>query len=309
MKILLCLMVCILLLVANASAQESDSGSVLQSLVDAERAFARASEEKGTREAFLAFIADDGILFRPAAVNGKKWLLEHPLPPSQKRPLLAWQPSFADVASAGDMGYTFGPWEFKEDIKDQKPMAYGNFITVWKWQTDGSWKFAIDLGVSHAEPKDAITPWQFPANYKQNSWKPTKGDVEPARQALLNRDREFSSASSRQGPLKSFLAYSGAGVRLFRNNHFPFVGSEDVREAFSEKKQANERLTWQPIAGDVSSSGDLGYTHGIYIVSSGNDPQKISERGNYMRIWKKLDGVWKVMADVADPLPPETQKN
>src|SRR5687768_7313068 len=124
MKIVLCLMVCILLLVANSAAQKSDSGSVLQSLVDAERAFARASEEKGTREAFLAVIADDGILFRPAAVNGKKWLLDHPAPASPKRSSLSWQPRFADISAAGDMGYTTGPWEFREDIKDAKPVGY-----------------------------------------------------------------------------------------------------------------------------------------------------------------------------------------
>ena len=53
--------------------------SPLHSMVDTERAFAKASEEKGTSESFLMFIADDGILFRPTAVLGKKWLQENPL--------------------------------------------------------------------------------------------------------------------------------------------------------------------------------------------------------------------------------------
>src|ERR1044071_4411891 len=89
--------------------------SALQEMVKTEQAFSKMAEEKSTRDAFLAFIADDGLLFRPGAVNGKKWLLEHPAPPTENNPLLAWQPSFADMSASGDMGFTTGPWEFKAD--------------------------------------------------------------------------------------------------------------------------------------------------------------------------------------------------
>jgi len=50
--------------------------SALQDMVKTEQAFSKMAEEKNTRDAFLAFIADDGLLFRPGAVNGKKWMLE-----------------------------------------------------------------------------------------------------------------------------------------------------------------------------------------------------------------------------------------
>ena len=56
----------------------------LQDMVKTEQAFSKMAEEKTAREAFMAFIADDGLLFRPGAVNGKKWMIEHPVPPSDK---------------------------------------------------------------------------------------------------------------------------------------------------------------------------------------------------------------------------------
>ncbi|HSD47971.1 MAG TPA: hypothetical protein VLB87_15190, partial [Pyrinomonadaceae bacterium] len=102
----------------------------LLDMVQTEQAFSRMAAEKNTRDAFMAFIADDGLLFRPGAVNGKKWMQEHPVPPSDKHPLLAWQPSFAGMATAGDLGFTTGPWEFKEDVKDEKPAGYGHFVTL-----------------------------------------------------------------------------------------------------------------------------------------------------------------------------------
>jgi hypothetical protein len=57
----------------------------LQEMVKTEQAFSKMAEEKNTRDAFLAFIADDGLLFRSGAVDGKKWLLEHPAPPTDKK--------------------------------------------------------------------------------------------------------------------------------------------------------------------------------------------------------------------------------
>src|SRR4051812_32882979 len=99
----------------------------LQEMVQTEHAFARMAAEKNTRDAFMAFIADDGLLFRPGAVNGKQWMREHPVPPSDKRPLLAWQPILGMVAAAGDLGFTTGPWQAKADVNDEKPQAYGHF--------------------------------------------------------------------------------------------------------------------------------------------------------------------------------------
>lgn len=279
-------------------AQESAPPSPLQSMVDAERAFSKMSVEQGTRPAFLAFIAEDGILFRPTAVQGKKWMQEHPLPPSDKRPLLVWQPAFADMALAGDMGYTFGPWEYKEDIKDDKPAAYGHFATVWKRQADGSWKFAIDHGVSHPQPQGPTPPLQLPADYKQKTDRKT-GDIEQASKSLIERDREFSNTSTTQGSLKAFHAYSSPNIRLFRDGHHPVAGAKGIDEALKLKTSTNTVLSWQPTGGEVSQSDDIGYTYGTYSITSKAEPQKQLEHGSYMRFWKKDKGAWRVVVDLA----------
>jgi hypothetical protein len=55
--------------------------SALRAIVEAEHAFARSAGSVGTRDAFLAFIDADAVLFRPDPVAGKKYLLEHPASP------------------------------------------------------------------------------------------------------------------------------------------------------------------------------------------------------------------------------------
>ncbi len=278
--------------------------SALQSMVDTELAFAKMSAEQGVRPSFMAFIADEGILFRPRAVKGKQWLTEHPLPASDKRPLLSWYPTVADVARAGDMGYTTGPWEYKADVHDAKPVAWGNFLTVWKRQADGSWKFAIDLGISNPQPEKPAPLWQLPSGYRQ----PAKGpeaNVLKEQAALFGEDGVYASSFNLSDAQAAFDSFAAADVRVFRNNKFPFVGKTAASAALPDGSRV---WTWEPAMVSVSRSGDLGYTYGTYEITSKDSSQKILESGNYYRIWKKQVGRWKIVADLTDPVP-EDKKN
>src|SRR6266542_1717631 len=225
MKSLLTLSMSLLVLAPAAQAQNPHSNQSLQSLVETERAFSRTSEERDMRQAFLAFIADDGILFRPTAQNGKQWLTTNPLPQSEKHPLLAWKPIFAEVSLAGVLGYTTGPWLYKADIKDETASAYGNFVTIWKKQADGSWKFALDLGITNPAPASGAADWRpLPRQEKAMSKAIPRVDVEKEQAALMDYDREFSKAASSNNSSKTFLSYSDSEVRVYRPNNFPYVG-------------------------------------------------------------------------------------
>lgn len=283
-----------LILLTLAISVAAQGQSALHEMVKTEQAFSKTAEEKNTRDAFMDFIADDGLLFRPGAVNGKKWMLEHPVPPSDKKPLLAWQPAFAGMSASGDMGFTTGPWEFKGDIKDETPSGYGHFVTVWKKQTDGSWKFVVDLGISHAQSGGPQTLWQ-PADTKMKTVAKNV-DVAKARATLLERDRSFSADTLKQGLVKAFLEYASPDVRLYRNDNLPFVGSQASAGALGSAKGL---FAWTAVSADMSHAGDFGYTHGTYEVS--DSTKSVIERGSYVRIWKKQGTDWRIVLDVINP--------
>src|SRR5512136_612135 len=122
----------VLLSVIAAKGQEPPAGSVLRSLVDTERAFSRMSVAEGTRAAFLAYFADDGMSFSPEPVNTRASILKQPPPAKPPAIILEWVPVTADVARAGDLGYTTGPWVRTERTEARKPLAWGWYFTVWK---------------------------------------------------------------------------------------------------------------------------------------------------------------------------------
>lgn len=146
MKRKLLLFIILFALNAVAPAQEKQQ-SALGSLVEAEREFCKTSVARGIREAFIANLADDSTLFRPHAVAGKKWMTEQPARPG----LLTWEPIFADVSRAGDLGYTFGTAELKNEGSDK--IEYSNYVRIWKKRA-GAWKLVLDV-MSPAPPPAA----------------------------------------------------------------------------------------------------------------------------------------------------------
>jgi ketosteroid isomerase-like protein len=60
---------------------------------------------------------------------------------------LIWTPVGADISASGDLGYTYGNYEFHSKDKDGKAaVEYGKYTSIWKLQKDGSWKVVLDMG-------------------------------------------------------------------------------------------------------------------------------------------------------------------
>jgi ketosteroid isomerase-like protein len=61
---------------------------------------------------------------------------------------ISWEPIGGDVSESGDMGYTYGTYLLKTDTEKQE----GTYITIWRRQKDGSWKYVLDGGTQGLEP-------------------------------------------------------------------------------------------------------------------------------------------------------------
>lgn len=260
-------------------------------LVEMEHAFAKAAATKGTRDAFLEFLADDGIVFQPGPVNGKKFWSER----QPGKGLLSWQPAFADVSHAGDLGYTTGPWEFRPNGPEDQPVAFGQYFTIWKKQRDGAWKAVLDRGVSTEKSYPARVV-QFPLHDESSSAE-TNLDVARARGSLLKLEDDFSALSVRKGSSAAFDFYLADDARMLRPNTEPAIDKSNAMVLVSGSAGT---LTFKPETADVSASGDMGYAYGLFELKHHNVPV---EHGSYVRVWKKHGRDWRVVMDVMSPDP------
>ncbi|UCG50701.1 MAG: nuclear transport factor 2 family protein [Candidatus Latescibacterota bacterium] len=279
---------------ANVSAE-------LRGLVEAERRFAKAAEALGVRAAFLANLADDAVIFRPQPVNGRQWYLDQP----DSKALLSWEPVLADIASAGDLGYTTGPWTYSVEGAGVEPDIFGEYVSVWRRKPGARWQVVIDVGTVHEKPTSLGSTVAVP-NRNRKGHRPSAGDAGTELDVLLGVDREFSGVSQKRGVLAALEEFAADDIKLCRMDAFPVTGKEGLRTVLGGE---NPRVSFEPISGGVSRSGDLGYTYGTGRIGSGRLNGGEEERESYLRIWvREPASTWKIVLDITNPVTATTEE-
>ena len=284
-----------------AVPQEKNISPALASLVAAERAFARTSVERGVRESFLEFFAEDGINFQPHPTKTREAFLSQPAPAVRPPITLNWEPVWADVSAAGDLGYTTGPYTVTDNSPEKRPVRHGYYFSIWKKQPDGNWKVAVDLGTQNPTP--AATEPAFHAPRAGRSKTDARMSQDEGRAALMDVEHKFLGEAKSRGFTKAFLDYLSGESRLHRQQMLPLVGKTAINAFLSQKSLS---VTWQPLTADIAQSNDLGYVYGSYEARDNPSASAAIEKGYFVRVWKlEAGGKWKVALDITHPLPPE----
>ena len=122
-----------------------------------EAAMMAAAAEKGA-DGYMSFYAEDAVELPDGAqmLLGKESIGKTMTFLDGKNNRLTRSPVHVDVSESGDLGYSFGNYEFRSIGKDGKPaVEHGKYATIWKKQKDGSWKVVLDMGNASPEPKDS----------------------------------------------------------------------------------------------------------------------------------------------------------
>jgi ketosteroid isomerase-like protein len=317
---------------AVSSAQET-ADEHLDSLVDVEKAFSALSVEKGMKVAFLAYLADDGILFRPAPVPGRKSWQSRPNPPGT----LIWEPSYAEVSAFGDLGLSTGPWEFRPPDGTQGEIGYGQFVSVWRrMDEEGPWMVAVDLGVSHPKPSaNGFGNVRFEAGPEHQLPPPPKsggpgfsfgGSVfgggggigigvgsldhpydDNAKQAMAHQLHRMMSTERRlayelrsKDPGKAWPKLTTADVRVLRNGNEPVVGMTPGLELAATTRLRG--MEFRPYGHGLAGALDMGYSYGIALRTKKGASKP--DTSGYMHVWRRDgSGEWKLSLDVESSYP------
>lgn len=138
-------------------AAAPDREKVRSEVAGMEDAFCAMAQEKGILAAFehfaapdVAFIDTDPRQYRGiAAVRAR-------LGPDQPGATLKWSATFTDVSEDGTLGYNYGRYESRRTSPDGKESVHtGWFLTIWKRQPDGTWKYVMDTGAPDRPAKPA----------------------------------------------------------------------------------------------------------------------------------------------------------
>ena len=266
-------------LLAAACASMSQLHDDAASLAAAETAFAAHSVREDMRVAFLANFADDGVMVRGGWIVAKPYLEPRAAPPI----VLDWHPAHVEVASSGEMGLSTGPWKLSPTGNVIGPPAYGQFCSMWRREGAGPWKVVVDIGIGNPQ----ASFWDAPLELIDTpSGKPASGaGVEAAEKA-------FADLARASGAKAAYARYGAEHLRFYRDEMDPVVGREAALAS-----PALVDAAWVVEHAESARSGDFAYTRG-HVTAPGN-PAMIT--GHFMRVWRPVDGKWRIVLDVVQP--------
>ena len=258
-------------------------------VIAAETAFAAQSMQVGTAAAFLANSA-------PTALVTEKGMLANVQDvwkacPARSTTRLTWHPVLADVAQSGELGYTTGPWTL---LQNDRPQTAGEYVTLWRKQPDGQWKFVVDMGVERIGSAPALLPSVPQPRLAAAAGTPSAAPTN----ILLDLDRKFGAAQLLK-PGATYIQYLSAEARLYR----PGLSMMQGEAASANMKNLDGGYQFTVTTGYLAATGDLGYVVGTLQrpASRNNHPE---ENGSYLRIWRReAVAGWRLVLEVFNFTP------
>jgi ketosteroid isomerase-like protein len=120
----------------------------LEAIRSADVQFSSDAMKLGTGVAFGRYAAEDAQIFSGPGefISGPHAIAESFGPPTEKN-TLTWHPVHGEVAGSGDLGFTVGNAVFTGVREDgAKIERFSKYLTVWKKQRDGTWRYVVDGG-------------------------------------------------------------------------------------------------------------------------------------------------------------------
>ncbi|MGH9819774.1 MAG: hypothetical protein ACRD43_06360 [Pyrinomonadaceae bacterium] len=261
----------------------------VQAMLETEKAFEQTSAADGTRAAFLKFLSDDSVIFRPTAVNGKEfWKSHDELPPM----ILVRKAIDYDISSNGMMGYTTGGWKVYPKGKSDDAAQYGQYVTVWEKRNGGKFLATVDINIMH----DKLLPGETDRTI--SSAKTVDANIRGW--SVADASMNFLRASmTDEGLAGAYKKFASGEVRLLIEREPPVLGKKAVVKELKRYKSISF-----PKKVALLQAADMAYTWNPCQFANSDEG---TESGNCLQIWKLRDKKWSIVVSVFNRITNETK--
>jgi ketosteroid isomerase-like protein len=131
-----------------ADVPMSRGTGALEAIRSADSDFSDDASRLGTGEAFGRYAAGDAQIFSaPGEFITGPAAITQSFGAQVQGNALVWHPVHGEVAGSGDLGFTVGNAVFTGQRENGAPIVgYSKYLTVWKRQRDGHWRYVVDGG-------------------------------------------------------------------------------------------------------------------------------------------------------------------
>ena len=250
-------------------------------VVAADRYFAADAGRIGWIDAYPVWAAKEGFVLQGGGLESALTFAENIHPDVRGDTSLAWGPDFAGVSAAGDFGFTSG-------VFNGDGTAFGHYLTVWRKQADGNWRWLFEGGIDVTTP--TVVPGPDAAVTAIAPSVPT-GTLEEAQASVLAAEAALGAKLAADGPM-ALAGFLAADARVQREMHGAATGIEGARAMIA--KDPAGIAYGAPINLEMSAAGDMAFTVG--------DVQWTDGGGHTTRIWAHTKDGWRIVFDQIIPL-------
>lgn len=129
---------------AGSRTEEELSRAAVTELLDADRAFAAKAAADGVPAAFNQYAAEDAIMVTSDSITSGRAGVASRYQNWPEGARLEWAPEAGRVSARGDMGWTWGNSNY---IAPDGARTAGRYISVWRRDYEGNWRFAFDAPI------------------------------------------------------------------------------------------------------------------------------------------------------------------
>lgn len=262
--------------IASVAVAAQVDPQALQRMVATERAFAAATAEVGFRDGFLTFFADDSIQIqrgdRVTLTPAREGLAAQALPQLPLVNQLLWEPFTGHVSTDGTLGWLTGSFvQFNQAQKTT--VGQGAYFSVWKKQSNGTWRVWLDEGVRLPQIWLNASPFRVAPE-------PDAGATGAANETIDEVERSIAKDGD------AWRGRIALGARFHRNGMMPLVGRDDIVR-WSRGRAAPAHTVLRT---EAAASGDLAIVVGAIETADKSKP------GSFVRVWKRdVTGRWRIV--------------
>ena len=254
-------------------------------VVKAEEDFNKLVEKKGIKGGFLAVADFEGIVFKPQPVKISEFYSTIDKQPGK----LTSTPKFARISANGDLGFTAGPYIYQNGKTDDDKV-FGQYISVWRMDTENKMKLLINLGIQHPEPEGELTTdFKEPDLAKQ---KAASKDPFNGKNIIIGTDKLLNQALGSYPALAAYKEFLSPEAHYYFPGFEPMTGPDKIMKFLDNEGVS---ISAETTNAGRSTSNDLAYSYGKARIKKGN----IVNNYNYVRIWEiGADHKWNVLAEI-----------
>ncbi|HJP87205.1 MAG TPA: nuclear transport factor 2 family protein [Gemmatimonadaceae bacterium] len=125
-------------------------------------------------------------------------------------------------------------------------------------------------------------------------------DRNAARAEILGNDSTFIRGMMAKNVDTVMCCYDNDAVSIGTGK--TLKGVSDLRKAYTEAVKSNARdVTFNSDGVNFSNDGSMAWDYGTFSQTVDVKGKPTKQSGNFLNVWKRVDGKWKIAAEISTP--------